>query len=204
MLEGCNCLRQSRDYRAPITSKMLDKICLALHSICSSQFEVLLFTAVFSLAYFCLLRVSEVVVCQHMGSQRALSRSDISLESSNAVSICLRVTKTRQTGRPVVIRLPYSADTRQCIDSLRCYMEVMPSRDVQFFCHKNASPLTRYQFSAVLSKVCQHAGLDTSVFKTHGFHIGRATDLALQGYADEKIKLLGRWSSKAFSRYIRL
>jgi hypothetical protein len=41
-------------------------------------------------------------------------------------------------------------------------------------------------------------------FTTHSFRIGLATELSLMGCSDEEIKEAGRWSSRAFERYVKL
>ena len=71
------------------------------------------------------------------------------------------------------------------------------------FCHRDGSPLTRYQFGAVLSKVISKLQLNTACYKTHSFRIGAATWLARKGVSHDAIKAMGRWSSDAFRRYIR-
>lgn len=62
-----------------------------------------------------------------------------------------------------------------------------------FFCHLNAMPFTKYQFSALLHKPVKFIGLYTTIFKSHSFGIGGATRLYLQGSSDEDIKSKGRW-----------
>ena len=97
-----------------------------------------------------------------------------------------------------MVRIPYTAETKECIDTLKQYMALVPSNAHQFFCHANLMPLTRYQFSAVLSKACKLAGFQVTIIKTHSFRIGRASDLALQGISDDLI------TSNSYARYIRL
>jgi hypothetical protein len=41
-------------------------------------------------------------------------------------------------------------------------------------------------------------------FTTHSFRIGLASELGRLGCSDEEIKEAGRWSSRAFERYIKL
>ena len=62
MLEGCRRLRQRKDVRVPITLSILTRICQQLPFVTYSRYETLLFQAVYSLAYFGLFRVSELVV----------------------------------------------------------------------------------------------------------------------------------------------
>lgn len=56
ILEGFRRLRARPDIRAPITYDILVKICQVLQFVCYSNYEVALFRAAFSLAYFRLLR----------------------------------------------------------------------------------------------------------------------------------------------------
>ena len=71
------------------------------------------------------------------------------------------------------------------------------------FCHTNGTPLTRYQFGAVLTKSIQALGLKSEAYRSHSFRIGAASWLAVKGVPDETIKKLGRWKSDSYSKYIR-
>lgn len=61
LLEGFSRARVSKDNRAPITKKLLQEILEQVPSICDNEFESKLFSAIFTLAYFGLFRVSELV-----------------------------------------------------------------------------------------------------------------------------------------------
>ena len=64
-----------------------------------------------------------------------------------------------------------------------------------------------YSYSRVcrmLRVLFQACGLDTDRFKGHSFRIGAASEAARLGYSDAQIRLMGRWRSDAFRRYIRL
>lgn len=47
------------------------------------------------------------------------------------------------------------------------------------------------------------AGVDPSPFSGHSFRVGAATTAARVGIQDATIKMLGRWRSTAYQRYIR-
>ena len=203
MLEGCKRLRHRKDYRAPISMTILKKIIATLKHICYSDYETVLFTAAFYLAYFGLFRVSELVICSNKAKGRALTKENVIFDrKDNSVIICIRVSKTNQAGRPVFVRIPSNDESKVCIESLKKYTSIRSLRSEQFFCHSNGLPLTRYQFSTILSKACRHAGLSSNHL-THSFRIGRATDLALQGFSGDKIKQMGRWASNTYTCYIR-
>ena len=74
----------------------------------------------------------------------------------------------------------------------------------QFFCHFDGTPLTSFQCSVILKKALNVLGVKNANYKSHSFRIGMATTYAKEGVPDEKIKLLGRWSSNSYLRYIRV
>ena len=90
------------------------------------------------------------------------------------------------------------------VATLKCYLEVRPNILGPVFCHFDHKPLTRYQFSAVLKKAINLLDYGIYNFKSHSFRIGMATSLSMEGYSDEQIKIMGRWESNAYLRYIRL
>jgi hypothetical protein len=48
------------------------------------------------------------------------------------------------------------------------------------------------------------AGLASVQITPHSFRIGAATLAAAQGKSSEQIRVMGRWKTTAYSRYIRL
>ena len=46
--------------------------------------------------------------------------------------------------------------------------------------------------------------LSIARYSTHLFRIGTATTAAAAGIPDSKIKILGRWSSSVYQRYVRM
>ena len=89
------------------------------------------------------------------------------------------------------------------VKALTTYAEVRPSYPGPFFCHYDGSPLTRYQFNAVLKKVLQFANLDGERISGHSFRIGAASVAYGTGVPPEEIRAMGRWRSNAFSSYVR-
>ncbi|CAC5419424.1 unnamed protein product [Mytilus coruscus] len=78
MLEGLHRNRPQRDNRAPITLSSLRRITDALHNICTSTYESLLFKSSFILAFFAMLLVSEFTTKNKSDSStEALQLSDV-------------------------------------------------------------------------------------------------------------------------------
>jgi len=203
IIKGCRRLRPVVDKRAPITILMLQKICNVLPMVANSSFESLLFKAMFSVAYFGLFRVSELVFTNN--GNRSLQFEDVLFDNDNKhVLLCLKVFKNNQNGNPVRMRLPCESDRMICpVCNLHQYMHVRSQNPGQLFVHNNSSLVTRYQFSAVLKKCLQQSGFNMDVYKSHSFRIGRATQLASMGLSEEKIMKLGRWNSQAYLSYVR-
>lgn len=100
LLAGCRNSRKQSEKRAPISCSLLTKICETLPEICINQYESLLFKAAFTLAYFGLLRVSELVFTTELLSERPLQSSDISFDASLKIMyIQIRKSKTNQSGK---------------------------------------------------------------------------------------------------------
>lgn len=205
MLEGCRRSRKQNDIRAPISKDLLKSICSKLSETCSSHYEISLFKAAFTLAYFGLLRISELVYTGPLHTDRPLQLCDISYDLQNKILLIqIRKSKTDQSGKAIKLKIyPEEKGNICCVQSVLEYIKARPRSKGYLFCHLNTQPLTRYQFSSILAKCISKLGLSTVFFKTHSFRIGRATDLAINGLSADTIKKLGRWSSNTFYKYIR-
>ena len=205
LIEGCKRLRKRQDIRAPITESILTKICQILPNICFSFYEACLFRAAFLLAYYGLLRVSEIVFTNKVQADRPLLASDIQTEGgSKALLVSIRVSKTNQSGPPTILRIPVGKNHNLCcVSAIQRYLSLRPIGPPYLFVHSNGKPLTRSQFCGVLAKTIRSLGLPSQLYPSHSFRIGRATTLAAQCISNETIKKLGRWKSNAVERYIR-
>ena len=201
LLEGCRRLRPQADTRAPVTLGILEKILSVLASICYSHYETTLFKAVFVLAYYGLFRVSELVYTEKGG--QPLTAKDLLVENDGrGLLVTIRASKTSR--KPVIIRIPQERAPNSCpIQLISEYLKMRPQSSEILFVHSNGLPLTRYQFSAVLKKATMALSLSAGTFKTHSFRIGRATQLAIEGVSEDKIRVMGRWKSDAYKTYIR-
>ena len=54
-----------------------------------------------------------------------------------------------------------------------------------------------------MRKALSAAGVDTSKYAGHSFHIGAATTAAKLGVQDSLIRTMGRWESSVYLLYIR-
>lgn len=202
MLEGYRRLNPVVDSRRPITYELLCDICANLQYVCSSQFEATLFRAAYCLAFFGLFRVGELVFSSHSLLDAPLKVSDVQFDKAS-FQVQLRRSKTNQHGAPQFVPI-ISTSTIACpVAAMKAYLRIRPQAGTYLFCHQDGTPLTSYQFGAVLTKVLKACNVRTAHFKSHSFRIGAATWLARQGVPFQKIQAMGRWSSNVFVKYIR-
>ena len=71
------------------------------------------------------------------------------------------------------------------------------------FTFQSGSFLTRDRFTSETRLLLSKGGLDSSEFAGHSFRIGAATTAASANLPPWRIKVLGRWSSDCFERYIK-
>lgn len=206
LLEGCHRSRKRTDSRAPITPQILCAICTVIPQVCYNQYEAYLFQAAYLLAYFGLLRISELVHTNYQHYGRALKLSDLKFDHGNkAVIVTVRQSKTNQSGPPEILRIPCEPDSDLCpVCALSKYVSIRSRASGYLFQHQSGAPLTRSQFSAVLAKCIMSSPFRKGKILSHSFRIGRATELASKGVPHEAIMRMGRWRSSSFQGYIRL
>ena len=206
LLEGCQRTRKRVDTRAPVTPKILQAICQLLPLVCYNDYEAHMFKAAYLLAYFALLRVSEIVYTYGHYFCRGLLEQDIKFDTSfSSMTVVIRWSKTCQSGTPTSLRIPCEPDINMCpVCAMKHYFSIKSSLGVYLFKHQNGRPLTRTQFSAVLFKCIALSPYKGSTILSHSFRIGRASDLAGKGVPEDTIMKLGRWRSSAYRSYIRV
>jgi hypothetical protein len=69
----------------------------------------------------------------------------------------------------------------------------------------DGTPLTGAKLNKILEQTLGvYTNKTVGKFTTHSFRIGLASELGKMGCSDEEIKEAGRWSSRAFERYVKL
>lgn len=82
-------------------------------------------------------------------------------------------------------------------------MSVRPLCHGSFFIHADFSPLTRFQFSAILSSCLKKLNLSGFHFTSHSFRIGAATTANHLGFFPADLRRVGRWYSDRYNSYVR-
>lgn len=189
--------------RKPITLDILTRIVSALRSSTYSSYERKLYRAVFTTMYHAALRASEICVTPY--SSHTLKASQLNLFRCGKVKVlklCFTSYKHSPCQPKPLILYP-TKSTTCAVRSYTLYARPHTKRDGPAFLMASRRPLTRQLLARNLHYLLQKIHLKPSHYNTHSFRIGKATDMAKQGYSYSQIALLGRWNSNAFLKYIR-
>ena len=119
------------------------------------------------------------------------------------VEVRLKASKTDPFRRGVSVFLGVTGCTLCPVAAILDYMVRRGSAAGPFFSFSDGGFLTRDRFVQEVRAALSCAGVDSSAFAGHSFRIGAATTAARKGIPDSTIKMLGRWESAAYTRYIR-
>ena len=204
MLEGMRRLKNSKDSRLPITVELLTNIINSLPSICSSRYETLMFLAAYLLAFFGFLRVGELTVVNGSETSRVFTHGHMTVIEGKHIELTIPFSKTDQLDKSCTVVIPATGTLICPLLNVCNYLSQRPNIQGPFFCHFGGKPLTRFQFTTVLSKVLGVLGVNTKLYKSHSFRKGAASLYHLNGESEEEIKTIGRWKSLAYKSYIRI
>ena len=193
------------DKRLPITLPLLRKLVSILPKVVLSKFDILLFQAMFLLAFYALLRVGEMSITKY-GSANVIQFHDITLVRSNmkVSGILLQMRHYKHsptTTSPLSIQA--SKDTDICpVHALYTYLRHRGTTPGPLFLSKDKQPISAAQFTATLHAATTLLGLDTHRYTPHSFRIGGASYAHENKVSEPQLKRLGRWRSSAYMRYI--
>ena len=190
-----------QDTRLPITLPILRSMCLSFNHTGLTPYVCSLLRAMFTTAFFGLLRVGEMT--SDSSNQVSLHLHQLSFHTHHAV-LTIHKFKHNASNNPFHIVLKRQNDLDLCpLQALRLYIASRGSAKGPLFCFQNLHPVSRNFFISKLNYILKLCGLSPLLYKSHSFRIGAASFYASIGLSDEQIRLLGRWRSNAFRRYIR-
>ena len=205
MLKGYGKLGMCIDSRLPITLPILHKILYLASDLSLSPYELCLFWAMCSLAFYAFLHVGEMAATNN--NKSLLSTDNIAklVNAANHV-VSLKVTflhykhSYNQPPFSVIIQRQSSfCPVQLMLDNLKLRGN---SRGPLFTI--GGLPVHRQYFCGLLTTAIKCCGLNPARYKGHGFRIGATSHAAERGMSDAQIRVLGRWKSNAFLRYIRI
>ncbi|XP_035692093.1 uncharacterized protein LOC118426678 isoform X2 [Branchiostoma floridae] len=196
------------DSRLPITPTILQKLSDIVPHIVNRDYDQCLFEAMFLFMYYSFARLGEVTITNT--SQHTLNLDDITAvpDQSGATSyikVQFKTYKHSKTSTPATLSMIAQPGCKYCpVSSLERFLLRRGGKSGCLFTSSNGSPVSSDHFTKVLKACVVQANLDPHKYTSHSFRIGAATQAAIQGVPDDTIQRLGRWSSDAFKKYIRI
>ena len=192
---------QQNDCRLPITQFVLARILESIPKLYSVPYHVVLLQALFSAAFYGLFRIGELTV-QNTGVVSLLSKNVT--VSSDRIVFSISKFKNNKSNQSFDVVINKQDTNVWCpVKLILKFVSLRGSQAGPFFCFANMQQVNRNFFTTRLSRCLQFCGFDTKLYKSHSFRIGGASYLVSIGYNDLQIKLMGRWESDCFIRYIR-
>ena len=202
VLASVNRISPSLDSRLPITLIILHQLIQAVPSVISSPYHIQLVKAMFLIAFYGLMRVGEIAYSS-TSKNPTISMSEIEI-SPNHLIIKILHFKHNKSGRPLEILIKRQPDSQFCpVVNLCQYLKVRGLTPGPVFIFPDGKVVPRTFFSTKLKHCLNFLGLSPVLYQSHSFRIGSASLLASMGLSDSQIRLLGRWKSDAFKKYIR-
>ena len=187
----------------PITKPILHALLDAIPFCLNSSYQQHMFRALFLLCFYSCLRVGEAV--HSTSAAHTLTVSQVTKQDSG-FTITLKSYKHSRASRDPIPKLVLeTVQGPHCpVAALNKYLACRPACEGPLFLNEQGSPVNRNSLVNVLRHCLSLCGLPVTRYNTHSFRIGRATQLAIEGYSDDYIRRLGRWKTNAYQEYIRI
>ena len=143
-----------------------------------------------------------------------LKEKDVTLDSfvirdekTEVLKLKLKAEKQNRSASVTIVDI-YPSDSSIC--PVRAYKKWTASKSfidphLPAFRFDNGENLTLTSFNKILKTIfCKHLTGINGCITSHSFRIGLASMLGSLGFADEQVMAAGRWSSRAFTAYLKL
>ena len=197
--------------RRPVTGEVLELLKTRLQCSEMRGRDQRMVWTVCSLLYHGAFRVHELL-CNKAGSfdpDFTLLDRDIQVRGEGAarsLQVMIKAPKEDKKGKVVIVDV-YQTSTAICpvqaFVKWDCFR--IKEEDQPLFRFSTGEPLTGKRLNEIIrERLKGQVEGDEQLFSSHSFRAGAASAMAAQGYGDEDIQAVGRWSSRAFLEYIKL
>ena len=169
-----------------------------------------MFWSMSTLMFFGAFRVSEVASQQEstFDPDHTLLTEDVKLRTTRqgaTLEITLKCPKENKDGKPTVVDVFESGGALCPVTAFKKWIEQRtPEQGLPLFRDETGTPVTARRFNTYLHTMLgDQAEKRGGTLTSHSFRAGITTIMGTMGYDDEDIKLVGRWSSRAFAIYMK-
>ena len=187
--------------RLPITLGILAHLIQGVDQVVKHYYHRALIKAMLAVGFFGLMRIGELTMSKEHLVPLHINQLTF---TPQLVSINITKFKHNQKLKPVEIPIPKQSMWEICpVNYLSQYLNLRGCQQGPLFAFPSLEPVPRQFFSKNLSRLVSFSGFQSDRYKSHSLRIGGASYYASLGYSDAQIRLLGRWESNAFVKYIR-
>ena len=214
LTRACRVVNDRVKDRLPIQEGLLEIILFETKRYFDTQLYLqAMYQAMFTIAYFGLMRVGEITTGNHPVKARDIH---VATNKDKKMLICLYTSKTHgRESRPQKIKIEGNFHINRNsskklyydpYDTVQKFLEMRgdyENLNDPLFVFRDGTPVKPRNFRKLLKILLKNLNLDPNMYDTHSFRIGRATDMMKYGYSIDRIKQLGRWKSNAVYKYLR-
>ena len=198
--------------KMPLTFDIIRDIKSFLNPLCTDDRVQ---RAAIATSHFLMLRASEFTVPSWdlFDASRHLTVADANLHSSSDgteyLTLRIKQSKTDQCREGVTLYTAHSGHPVCVGCAIKMTLAIQHRRGLvdpsttPLFQLSESSPVTKAGLISFVSQLLRLIGIDRSQYSGHSFRIGGAMSASLAGLSDYEIKLIGRWDSDCYRRYIR-
>ena len=199
-----------RAKRLPATLKVLRFLKAKIRTSNMSTHNKITVWAACTISFYGALRSSEALSRYEnfFDPSLTLCKKDVTLckdDDVESLHLNIKHSKTNKSGIDETLII-YATNTDTCPISAAKKLLIL-NKDVPlsypFFSLESGKPLSQRKFNSVLSDLTKDS-IRGGTISSHSFRIGVTSMLARKGFSDSELKKVGRWSSRAFTAYIRL
>ena len=125
-----------------------------------------------------------------------------SLVDPKSIKVFVKCSKTDPFRKGCFIYISKNSSSMCPVKAIVRYLHLRGPAEGPLLIYRDGSPLTRNALSASIQSILKTTGIPGQ-FSGHSFGIRAATRAAEKGVPDHMIKMLERWSSDAYQRYIK-
>ncbi len=193
--------------RLPITPNVLLAMGAVWEAGGCSQDHIMLWSAV-TLCFFGFLRSGELTVASDASFDPAMhfTFQDITVDDPSNPSLLklrLKASKTDPFRKGVDIVVGVTKNKLCPVTAMLAYLALRGNGPGFLFRFQDGKLLTKSRFVDAVRAALFTAGLCPKDYAGHSFRIGAATTANACGLNEPTIQMLGRWTSSAYSVYIR-
>ena len=214
LTNSCRRNNDRKKTRLPIQNGLLELILFETERYFTELSQLYLekmYKTIFMLLYYGLFRIGELA----SGSHPVLARDVFIAHDSKKMLFLLRSSKTHLEGaKPQQIKIEGNLNLEHK-SKTNYYCPYLGSREFlalrgdyvnlndPLFVFSDGSLVRPHHVRKTLRTMIKAIKLDPSLYDTHSFRSGRATDLQKAGYSVDFIKRVGRWRSNAVYNYLK-